>query len=338
MAKIFSNCIITKGATKSIIIDYQRKQYFWFENKYLSIIEKIRELGDLKKVQKWCSDNGINEDYKDTIQFLENNELTFYNSAHGEFPDINLDYSSPELINNSILDYSNESEYNLLNAINKLSILRCKHYQVRFFSEVSFELINNVLTCLHIDDYCLSVELYIKESKELATDSLEPLIYTFPKIKTIIIHSSREDSIVKRHDESQRFEMGNLITTKQCIHDEMHCGFISKDYFSYKNLKSIIESKNRNSCLNKKISIDKNGMIKNCPVFTNAFGHIDEIEDLNQIIDSEFKKLWMITKDAVKTCKDCEFRYICSDCRAITIENDILEKPKNCNYDPYEQT
>ena len=38
----------------------------------------------------------------------------------------------------------------------------------------------------------------------------------------------------------------------------------------------------------------------------------------------------------IHVCKDCEFRYICTDCRAyIEDPNDILSKPLKCGYNPY---
>jgi len=37
--------------------------------------------------------------------------------------------------------------------------------------------------------------------------------------------------------------------------------------------------------------------------------------------------------------KDCEFRYICTDCRVFIQEDtDILSKPLKCKYNPYEAT
>ena len=50
----------------------------------------------------------------------------------------------------------------------------------------------------------------------------------------------------------------------------------------------------------------------------------------------DFKKYWFINKDQIAVCKDCEFRYICTDCRAY-IENpeDMYSKPLKCAYNPY---
>ena len=48
-----------------------------------------------------------------------------------------------------------------------------------------------------------------------------------------------------------------------------------------------------------------------------------------------FKKYWNITKDQIEVCKECEFRYICTDCRAfLKSKEDLYSKPLKCSYDP----
>lgn len=60
----------------------------------------------------------------------------------------------------------------------------------------------------------------------------------------------------------------------------------------------------------------------------------DEVRQLSQ--NRHFTELWHITKDRIEVCKDCEFRYICTDCRCFIIdESNIYSKPKNCKYNPY---
>lgn len=91
-----------------------------------------------------------------------------------------------------------------------------------------------------------------------------------------------------------------------------------------------------NSCLNKKIAIDKSGFIKNCPSSRKIYGHITETK-LIDVIDEQFSSVWKINKDQIKECKDCEFRYICTDCRAYLKDScDIYSKPEKCKYNPYE--
>src|SRR6185295_1561186 len=50
----------------------------------------------------------------------------------------------------------------------------------------------------------------------------------------------------------------------------------------------------------------------------------------------DFAALWSINKDQIAICKDCEFRYICTDCRAYLQDTaDLYSKPSKCTYDPY---
>ena len=39
-----------------------------------------------------------------------------------------------------------------------------------------------------------------------------------------------------------------------------------------------------------------------------------------------FKKCWNITKEQIAVCKDCEFRYICTDCGTIK-EEQMMNTP-----------
>jgi radical SAM protein with 4Fe4S-binding SPASM domain len=66
------------------------------------------------------------------------------------------------------------------------------------------------------------------------------------------------------------------------------------------------------------------------------FGHINEVSLMEVLIKKDFSVLWGITKDDILICKDCEFRYMCTDCRAhIQDKNNVTSKPINCEYDPY---
>jgi hypothetical protein len=50
----------------------------------------------------------------------------------------------------------------------------------------------------------------------------------------------------------------------------------------------------------------------------------------------DFKKLWQITKNQIDVCKDCEYRYMCTDCRCfIKDPQNIYSQPSKCNYNPY---
>ena len=55
-----------------------------------------------------------------------------------------------------------------------------------------------------------------------------------------------------------------------------------------------------------------------------------------EVVDSErFQKLWHLNKDEINECKDCQYRYICKDCRAFTVDSKSLNKPIFCGFNPY---
>ena len=66
-----------------------------------------------------------------------------------------------------------------------------------------------------------------------------------------------------------------------------------------------------------------------------TFGNVKTKLLKDVLNDQSFKELWHINKDIINKCKDCEFRYVCSDCRAFTeIPEDIYSPPLKCGYDP----
>ena len=66
------------------------------------------------------------------------------------------------------------------------------------------------------------------------------------------------------------------------------------------------------------------------------YGHVDTTGFKDVLDNSSFTKKWKIKKDDIKVCMDCEFRYICPDCRAFKEQpGDEFSKPLKCGYDPY---
>ncbi len=102
------------------------------------------------------------------------------------------------------------------------------------------------------------------------------------------------------------------------------------------NIPHFTEALEYNSCLNRKVAIDSQGHIKNCPSQSRSFGNVNQVNLRDAIIDEEFVSLWRIKKDDITVCRDCEHRYICTDCRIFTQnDNDQFSKPSKCTYDPY---
>jgi radical SAM protein with 4Fe4S-binding SPASM domain len=99
-------------------------------------------------------------------------------------------------------------------------------------------------------------------------------------------------------------------------------------------------SRNRhwNSCWFGKAAVTGEGDVLPC-VFAReqVVGNVRK-ENLTKIITSEnMLKTWSLTKDQVEGCKDCEYRYVCQDCRPLAygINGNLYEKSPRCTYNPY---
>ena len=111
----------------------------------------------------------------------------------------------------------------------------------------------------------------------------------------------------------------------------------------YINKETLSKNLHNNSCLSGKIAITDNGDILPC-VFSRdqVVGNIIE-KSLSQIMEeTKLKNVWKNTKDGVQVCKDCEYRYCCTDCRPSSLGanqnvGEYLTAPyPKCAYNPYE--
>ena len=327
---IFACCILIKGSLRSIILDINRFNYQLIPNSLYEILteHKDKSIEEIKAFYK----QEFNETIDEYFTFLIENEYAFWcdKDELELFPAIDLTWDEPAHITNAIIDINETSDLDFASIIQQFEDLGCRHFQLRVYSTISLAFFEEILQKTE-NRAILSVEFIIKFNEETTLENLEKLTNKFPRIHNFIIHSAQENNIAKI-DPSK---MGNIIFVTQSIDNQAHCGFISQDYFSI-NLKTFTESQRYNTCLNRKISIDVNGEIKNCPSMTKSYGNIKDTTLREAIEKAGFKDVWNINKDQIEICKDCEFRHICTDCRAyIQDPNNIYAKPAKCSYDPY---
>jgi SPASM domain peptide maturase of grasp-with-spasm system len=173
-----------------------------------------------------------------------------------------------------------------------------------------------------------SLDLILPLTKEFSKDKISKLLALFP-VSKLEFHSVEEDSdsavLTHRYD-------GAVLFTRARVTSETHCGVVDPAYFRV-NKELFLESLRFNSCLYKKIAVDSNGDIKSCPSMTNSYGNVRYTTLRAAFQNQAFQELWAINKDKVNVCKYCEFRYMCTDCRAYV--QDDYDKPAKCNYDPF---
>jgi SPASM domain peptide maturase of grasp-with-spasm system len=270
------------------------------------------------------------EDILEYFQFLIDKEYGFLCDNPLSFPDISMDWKAPAHITNIIIDHNADSNYDYQAIFKELTKMGCSAVQFRFFCTVSLEKLHQIHEFL-IGTTFRSSEIIVKYSSEFEqVAALIQFCETYQYIQHITIF---ESSFEQFEQIPHRTVYINYI--KENINNESHCGIIHPAYFAI-NIRTFTESQHHNTCLNRKISIDQNGDIKNCPSMTESYGNIANTTLQEALNHPDFKKYWNITKDQINICKDCEFRHICTDCRAY-VENpdDILSKPLKCGYNPY---
>lgn len=96
-----------------------------------------------------------------------------------------------------------------------------------------------------------------------------------------------------------------------------------------------------NSCWAGKIAITSRGDVLPC-VFAreHIVGNILQTGLEGIAFGENLQRLWRLTKDDVDTCKDCEYRYACKDCRPLAeaLGGTLRSKYPRCTYNPYAGT
>lgn len=328
---MFSNCLIVKGNNRATICDLQRNKYVLIPISLANLFDKNNMLKYSKIIKQLSSTElTIFEEY---MQLLNEKEFIFKcNSSEAKkFPALSMEFDYPSVLTNAVIDYDDKSKHDFDVLLQNFLIpSNCRHIQIRIFENIPFSVIEKLLKTIS-NSFIKSVQFTIKLPIDVDIEFIKQTVTSNRKIKSLILHSAEYNCILQE----AHYGFGLIIAIKQNILGESHCGQIAYDYFNIRN-ESFAESLNHNSCLNRKISIDKDGNIKNCPSMAQSFGNIKDTTLQEALDHPDFKKYWNITKDQIEVCKDCEFRHICTDCRAyIEDPENQYSKPLKCGYNPY---
>lgn len=326
---LFSDCQVVNGSLRSIIVDLNRSTFDFIPNSLAELLTTFHGKTKEDIVLYYGRDNiSLIEEY---LVFLGKKEYVFWCDSDEVtlFPPIDLTWDWPANISNAIFDIGEYSYLNFENIVEQLEQLSCQNIQIRSYSYKSIDFWIDLLgktTTARIK----SIEIITMWHKSIDLEEVKVLIRSNQRLRSIIFHSAPKYEIINNNS-----NMGAIVAIQDKIDSSSHCGIIHWNYFNI-NIKLYTEAQKHNTCLNRKISIDVNGEIKNCPSMAKSYGNIKDTTLQEAIEKPGFKDLWYINKDQVSVCKDCEFRYICTDCRAyIEKPEDIYSKPLKCGYNPY---
>jgi len=301
---LFSTILITKGTTRILISDLQRNvsELYPLELHEIIVGLKSHSIEDIMANY----DEESKEIVQNYINLLLEKEYGFVteNDWDRNFPPLSYEYHEPSAITNLFIEMDDirilkkiyPSMENL--AAKHLVIYSLKPLTVKEFIEIDQIFKTSVLS---------GIEIFSPFHQEINLSFIQALQKNTVRIYSLIFYNCSKPPF-KAKDE-YRFSL-------HFVKDDLKisaCGKVELKYFNT-NITKVIEAVNHNSCLYKKIGIDKKGDIKNCPLMNESFGNIHKQSLEEAINQPDFRKYWNLTKDQIEICKDCEFRYICT-CR-----------------------
>lgn len=327
---IYADIFFTKGYSRTMMCDSKKNMWQFITNEYYELIQlfKTQTIDSIENEFLICS-----EKLYGFINFILKNNCGQIVDDIKLFPEIELKWDSPHYIENSIIDVDENSTHNYLKTATELQDLYCKNIQFRFFTEKKISEIADIINIFKDRDF-ESIDFIIKYYNENSKEDYLLLASKTPSV-SFIIHSAPNNAFFESNLSKIYPIVGYVQYTTQIITSANCCGIINKDNFVFPKFpRDFIEGIVRNKCLNRKISISVTGEIKNCPSMNISYGNIKK-ESLKEVYSNKkFQSFWYITKDKISICKDCEYRYVCNDCRAFAKSK--FGKPSKCSYDPYQ--
>lgn len=327
---LLPSCTITEGYRRSLLHDTQSNKALLLSRETAAAL-KLFSGKQLEEFELHLGALGMNtEAIDDLIKTLQEESFVYLSPVYISFEPVNLKFDQPFSITNAIIDVANTNIDLLPTMLNCFQSIACPHLQLRIFRDVKLDdLLFNSLTAFTNTDTLSTIEILMPFFEDY--EALAKHLVTKAQVK-IVLYNSPDNHLHQTDGGCDVVLISNILDFPTC------CGIIDIEYFNF-SLHHYIESVNYNSCLNRKISIDQSGYIKNCPSMKDHFGNVADINFSDVLKNDKFYDISEITKDHIKACSDCEFRNVCTDCRAFLEDpGDIYSKPLKCGYDPYSCT
>ncbi len=330
-----SSCALTKGASRTLIQDFQRSNVDFVPNDYYDLCYLVNR-HKISDIANNVENNSLSDYYK-FIDFMIEREYAFVSDNLQAFPEISKDlYDEESQIYDAIIDIDecDVKEYKLELFLTSLKKLHCTDLQVRIYNHSNLSKLYQLLKgiCDHVFYY---VELHLDSSEYITFEECCNIILNYASITNIYLYNAVSNTI-SSYDENTKgcypLRMGTVYYVASELNNN-NCGCISDCSKTYRDTGFYRMAQTYNTCLYKKVSLDKDGNVRNCPSMPEKYNLSEGLEKI--IMSSVFRKYWNITKRDVESCRDCEFRFNCLDCRAHIRGNGLLGKPVTCKYNPY---
>ena len=329
--RLYPTCKLVRGGAYSAIYDLDRRLLFRFDSAYLPLFElaesgiPVEELEQLDPLPQRRS--------LEAIAFLQEKEVGRYLDSVSAacLTPLLEHWDSANTILSAIVDVD-QTAPDWKNLIVEFDRLQTRFLQIRCFSDlIDRSAVDDILRFAR-GTRITRIELLLKWAPEWEEQNWKGLFDEFRNLQRVRLHSAPMDRDLSGASVSElplrlvRFE-------EKPAGSAEHCGAISEGSLSAPSTWLYSELRNFNGCLNRKVAIRADGQICNCPSMRATYG--SDTSRLAEIVKApEFQRPWAIRKDTIGICAGCEFRYVCTDCRAYLGDDLSTEKPARCGYDP----
>lgn len=338
---LYANCRIVKGAKRSMLVDYVRNIAYYISNDYANFIQEI-DHKTLSEIKSQLDDEQSIRNFEHFLELMQTHNLAFVTSTPNCFPYISKELNDENvLIKNTIIEIDeetfNSSSFSIL--CSELSVLKCKDIQIRLLSALNIDFLNNIFKNMGNTEAAY-IELHATyDKRDDLIVGLRRLIEQCAVLSNVYLYGAEQvgkEEVVNKIEGYFPMALGNIYYLDYPFDSGCCCGQICLENLDFTGPETNNLLMQKNGCLYKKISIDTEGNIHNCPSMKQTYGNVKNTRLVDVLRNKDFIKWWNISKDTIKVCCDCEFRYNCTDCRAFLLDPaDPYSKPFKCSYNPY---
>lgn len=331
---IYAFCFITKGKSLFSIYDSVRHTIHQFDIWLYDIANyHLRN----KTINKLMLDYNIEEQkyISEFVNYITENDLGRFVDDISLFPLLKEEWDKPYKVKKAIIDIKN-IWHNLDAIFTDLTELLCPKIEIRFYRSVSIEELNILMSVFSKHNFAALYILLPLENNN-TKEYIEGLLSIVERDYRVYFNIYGVTDHVKTSVYELQQEIlplsNNLVCSTKLIYGCEDCGNINFEHLPEMSIEDVIENKLYNGCLNRVMSVDEDGNIKNCPSMRNHYGNIKDTSLLEVYYQKEFQKYWYISNSHIEGCQFCNLRVVCKGCRAyIEDPTNIYSKPQKCTY------
>ncbi len=331
--RLHADCFCVRGPVQSLIYDLGRMRMYSIPTAYAELIEETqgKSLGFIRET---LTPEAFGY-FETVLDFLVANQIARLFKPTEPFLSLPTTIDSPSQIQNAIIDVDLHL-HDFSRIIEELGILGCEFLQVRAFSKVfGIGELESVASAVERAGL-RGLEFVVHYDRHLTHEMLASFLLDHVMVSKMIVHSAPETLAIPVLYPDTPVPKREVYYLARKIASCESCGHITRSMVTPPTTRSFVQLRQVNGCLYKKISIGSDGLVRNCPSIKDSFGAY-VFGALSPVLSTPaFRDNWFRRKDQIQTCKDCEYRYACTDCRAyLQDSNNPLSKPAKCEYDPY---